>query len=639
MSSTLPQKPIRLLPDYPAEAVDPLARAPFDAGPVTYGATLEQLAAGALDKAFSFKGVGAFAEPRPAGERLRDSVSIFDYGVVGDGVADDTAAWRAALATGRSITIGKPANFKITGALTIQAAGQRIEGCGRYGAVFTPVGSFDLFDIRSPTSATLRGAGLARIRIVAGGMTGGNCFAIRNHSKVIITDVQADQPWNFAYVERVNAVYFQTCEIGGLRGEYGYKWFGNAALKSDLLTLTDCIISAPSGSTAEGIDWDGNCATLRLQNVGMIDCRRGIYAHSSTGEGKPGLLFADDLEIDGSLDEGIRIETGDFFYIDNLYQHASVREHGIFIGDAVRKCRIAGTAHGNFKSGLYCAGRDTFFAGHIYGNSNQRSALWSGVTVAGVATRFSFAGLSGTPGEGGTVKQRFGVEIQPGARWIDINAYLGGNVLGPWIDYSGGGRSNINVRSTNGNTSIIQGLAISTARGFGASIIAQVAGGAVTGGEIYNAGRGYDTEPTVGIVGDGTGAAATAQIANGVITGITITNGGSGYTWAEIAITGGLSDPTIRSHAASSGSLGLAMRACGAGTLSLGNDVAQGMQVTSDIISALLPVRLPAYTKAELPSPSAYARCLLYVSDGAGTRRLAISNGAQWLFPDGNPVS
>jgi hypothetical protein len=52
---------------------------------------------------------------------------------------------------------------------------------------------------------------------------------------------------------------------------------------------------------------------------------------------------------------------------------------------------------------------------------------------------------------------------------------------------------------------------------------------------------------------------------------------------------------------------------------------------------------LPSYTVAELlagdPDPAAYAQCLVYVSNGTSNKRLAISDGSDWRFPDGSIVS
>ncbi|MTJ81736.1 MAG: hypothetical protein F8N37_12060 [Telmatospirillum sp.] len=51
------------------------------------------------------------------------------------------------------------------------------------------------------------------------------------------------------------------------------------------------------------------------------------------------------------------------------------------------------------------------------------------------------------------------------------------------------------------------------------------------------------------------------------------------------------------------------------------------------------PMRLPSFTVTALPDPQKYARCLIFVADGTANKRLAVSDGTAWRFPDGNPVS
>jgi hypothetical protein len=48
---------------------------------------------------------------------------------------------------------------------------------------------------------------------------------------------------------------------------------------------------------------------------------------------------------------------------------------------------------------------------------------------------------------------------------------------------------------------------------------------------------------------------------------------------------------------------------------------------------------LPTYTVGTVPSAATYVRGLIYVSNGTANKRLAISDGTSWRFPDGAVVS
>lgn len=51
------------------------------------------------------------------------------------------------------------------------------------------------------------------------------------------------------------------------------------------------------------------------------------------------------------------------------------------------------------------------------------------------------------------------------------------------------------------------------------------------------------------------------------------------------------------------------------------------------------PVKLASYTTTTLPNAATYAQCMIYVSNGASNKRLAVSDGTNWRWPDGAIVS
>lgn len=76
--------------------------------------------------------------------KLRDFVSPWDYGAVGDGVADDTEAWQKALDTGRAVMDTHGGRYRLTDTLKPTSHDQWILGAGAGGdvnsTIFAPDG-------------------------------------------------------------------------------------------------------------------------------------------------------------------------------------------------------------------------------------------------------------------------------------------------------------------------------------------------------------------------------------------------------------------------------------------------------------------------------------------------------------------
>lgn len=84
---------------------------------------------------FTARGTGAVS--RPIAEKLADFVSVKDYGAKGDGVSDDFAAFKAALAAERNIYV-PPGTYKVSGTLPIGTLPwQQLVGAGKYQTTIT----------------------------------------------------------------------------------------------------------------------------------------------------------------------------------------------------------------------------------------------------------------------------------------------------------------------------------------------------------------------------------------------------------------------------------------------------------------------------------------------------------------------
>jgi hypothetical protein len=68
------------------------------------------------------------------------------------------------------------------------------------------------------------------------------------------------------------------------------------------------------------------------------------------------------------------------------------------------------------------------------------------------------------------------------------------------------------------------------------------------------------------------------------------------------------------------------------------NESGLSMFGSNTVVDQNRHLRLRSYTVATLPSASPAGQ-LIYVADGTANKRLAVSDGASWRFPDGNVVS
>ena len=85
---------------------------------------------------------GSGAVPRPIREKLGDSVSVKDFGAVGDGTVDDTQALQAALGAARAVHVPE-GTYRLTGTLSL-GYGQTLAGAGQSSILKATNGAADV---------------------------------------------------------------------------------------------------------------------------------------------------------------------------------------------------------------------------------------------------------------------------------------------------------------------------------------------------------------------------------------------------------------------------------------------------------------------------------------------------------------
>lgn len=258
--------------------------------------------------------------------------NVMDYGAVGNGVADDTAAIQAALDTGNSLYFPADKTYLVSGPLSPTANGQIIDLNG------------SLVKLTGANAGFRITGGLLNITICNGAfegaaMTGAYVIDIRQADRCTINNLRVYNPFNFLYVEEANLVSGENCWVNNIRGAYGIHWYGETAKRSDVLRLIG--INLSSQGNAVGIMWDGNCNTLQVQAVTIVRPSIGVHVRNTSGGFLPLFGMFDDLEIDFPESHAVKLDAGeDFYFTPLLYLHGSVTGSGLFVGPAISQDRV-----------------------------------------------------------------------------------------------------------------------------------------------------------------------------------------------------------------------------------------------------------------------------------------------------------
>lgn len=242
------------------------------AGPVQSASTL------------SFSQSGAGAVQRTVESKLKDVVSVKDFGAVGNGVADDTAAIQAAIASvsaaGRG-TVFLPAGiYLVSNTISITASNVFIRGDGMWNTIITRNSTAFSDTIRfkgGGTNATLLvGLGISELTIRSTGlMSSGSHLRLDGVTRFDVHSIYAENGFsNFTFQAATAGRISNTYSLGtNLYGGSGtgryYVKFTNSA---DSYTKQDC-----GDVFIDNFNWRANTSN-QLYNYGLwIESADGLW--------------------------------------------------------------------------------------------------------------------------------------------------------------------------------------------------------------------------------------------------------------------------------------------------------------------------------------------------------------------------
>jgi hypothetical protein len=415
---------------------------------------------------------GTGATTRTWQNKAADVVSVKDFGAVGDGTTNDTAAIQAALNTGKNVYLPS-GRYLVTSGLSMMASGQRMygeSGNGPFGLTDTTATACTIIEWGAPVDLVARNV----ITINAKQHCIIESISIRRNPSQIDDHLLIGHAivfTNNAYFCQVrtcrisgtgNAISMEgtgnqviDCEIRALYGSYGIKYFGTGfdGANSSYRCVLQRVVADQFDATGEGtptsfnhVEYDSYahsliieaCAFLRGGNaIRMYDSANnnptsGEYAGYRSG---PTWIHAFDLECDHQYANGIVLDGGQGCFITTSWVGSTYTGNGIVTNNAwygellVTNSRIWGCRQFGI---LLNAGIDSCISNNVIAVNSAPPAGVPNSNLAGIGvgsgvSNFSITGNKiGNDLAGNTGPQAYGIFINGGS---SNNYQIVGNVI------------------------------------------------------------------------------------------------------------------------------------------------------------------------------------------------------------------
>jgi hypothetical protein len=400
--------------------------------------------------AASFQGFlqpGTGAVTRTWQNKAADFVSVKDFGAVGDGTTDDTAAIQAALNTKKNVYL--PAGrYLVTSGLSMTSSSQRMYGESGYGPfglneVSATTVACTIIEWGAPNDGTARDvitinrlqhciiesltirrspAQFANHLTVGHGVNFTNSYFCEVRSCRITGTGNGVSMWGTG-----NQVV--DCELRAFYGSYGVRYFGTndePSLRGVLdRVVSDNVDAFDYGvpTTFNHVEYDSYAHSLIIIACALLQGNNAIYMHDSVGIADPyswpTWIHAFDVECDHQYGAGVVLAGGEGCFITTSWIGSTWTGNGIITSGSwrgeflVTNSRILGNAQYGI---LLNAGRDACINNNIISANSQKTANLANIGVASNITNFAITGNKiGGDIVGNIGPQAYGIFINAGS--------------------------------------------------------------------------------------------------------------------------------------------------------------------------------------------------------------------------------